>query len=65
MPPDYNALKVLAAPCRQCGAAEGERCRTKTGKRYTGSDFHVQRKGDVYPRFMRDSAGRPKRGVKK
>lgn len=62
---DFKRERVLAVPCGQCGALAGEGCRTKTGNRYTGGDFHVQRKGAVYPRFLRDSRGRPKRGVAK
>jgi hypothetical protein len=56
--------KVLAIACPHCGAQPGERCRTKNGGRFTG-DFHTNRKGIVYPRFLLDDQGRPKRGVRK
>lgn len=62
---DFDHEKVMRTTCPQCGAPPGERCRTRSGKRYTGGDFHIRRKGLVYPRFLRDEAGNPKRGISK
>lgn len=61
----FDPSRVSQVACPQCGAPPGERCRTRTGKRYTGGDFHVRRKGLVYPSFLTDIDGRPKRGVAK
>lgn len=61
---EFDQEKVRRKACPQCGASAGAPCRTRTGKRYTG-DFHVRRKGAVYPSFLHDAAGKPKRGIRK
>jgi len=61
---DFDERRVLNTACPQCNALSGEQCQTRSGGRYTG-DFHIRRKGAVYPRFLRGDDGRPKRGIAK
>lgn len=60
----FDARRVLNAKCPQCGASPGAACTTRSGGRYTG-DFHIRRKGEVYPRFLRSPDGGAKRGIQK
>lgn len=53
-----DTAPVLAVACPYCEAQPGQRCCTPTGTP-TG-DFHYQRKGKIYPGFLKDSLGRPK-----
>jgi hypothetical protein len=59
----YDSRRVLDAGCPQCGADSGAPCRTQSGRRY--NDFHIRRKGAVYPRFLQGSGGGTKRGIRK
>ncbi len=61
---DFDSRRVLNTKCPQCEARPGKPCRTRSGGRYTG-DFHIRRKGAVYPRFLRGSDGGAKRGIQK
>lgn len=52
-------LKILKFSCPQCGAKPGEKCKTKTGKRFSGG-FHMHRKGKVFPDMIKPRRGLPK-----
>ena len=60
----FDSRRVLNAKCPQCGSESGVPCRTRSGGRYTG-DFHVRRKGAIYPRFLQSPDGGAKRGIQK
>jgi len=60
----YDPAKVQSVECPQCGAQPGEKCVTKTGRRFS-AEHHVLRKGAVYPRFLLGPDGGPKRGLRK
>jgi len=58
--PSPEDRKMLKFSCPQCGAKAGEKCVTKSGKRFTGG-FHIHRMAKVYPRVLHPG----KRGVPK
>ena len=60
---NYNEAKVLAVSCPYCDAKPGDICRSRTGRKQP--NLHTQRKGKVYPKFLKSASGGPKGGVAK
>lgn len=58
--PSPQDRKIIKFSCPQCGAKSGQKCVTKTGRRFTGG-FHIHRKAKVDPRVIHPG----KRGVPK
>jgi hypothetical protein len=52
-------IKIIKFACPQCGVKSGQKCVTKTGKRFTGG-FHILRKAKVFPDMAKPGRGKPK-----
>lgn len=54
---NYDPERVLQVACPECEAQPGERCKSKKGTTRNKRDYHMRRKGAVYPEFVRSRQG--------
>lgn len=54
---NYDPERVFQVACPECGAQPGERCKSKKGTSRNKRDYHMRRKGAVYPEFVRSRQG--------
>lgn len=48
----YDPERVRAVACPTCGAGEGESCVMSSGEKRPKHDYHANRKGVIYPKFV-------------